>query len=327
MLRHIAIAASLTVVLLVDVVAPAFADSGGGGNQSGWGSVECDQNPSPGCQLGAGSGGAPPGAGAGTPGPGGPSSNNSGGDGGGASAPDPNPNPVQCSYVRSDFQPPPDSGGMVPAVASEQPLNAVAASGSPPQPGGAWYVYQCTGNGQRDAVYRAPIWMPTANPAGPPAPSPAELAAQARDQLRLPGPSIQLSPAGAQLVSLPSWLWLSTGSWGARSATAAVPGASVTASATPVSVSWSMGDGDTVTCTGPGTPYSAGVNPDSASPDCGYTYRQSSISQPGQVFTVTATVHWTVSWSGAGQAGAFPDLTTTATARVPVGESQALNTH
>lgn len=136
-----------------------------------------------------------------------------------------------------------------------------------------------------------------------------------------------MSPVGAQLVNLPSWLWLSQAGWGVRSATAAVPGVSVTVSATSVSVSWSMGDGGSVTCAGPGTPYAAGVNPDASSPDCGYTYQQSSSAQPGQVFTVAATVRWTVAWSGAGQGGTFPDLTTTATARVPVAESQALNTH
>jgi hypothetical protein len=42
---------------------------------------------------------------------------------------------------------------------------------------------------------------------------------------------------------------------------------------------------------------------------------------------VTATVHWSVTWAGAGQGGVFPDLTTTATVPVPVAESQALTTH
>ena len=41
---------------------------------------------------------------------------------------------------------------------------------------------------------------------------------------------------------------------------------------------------------------------------------------------MVATVHWTVTWSGAGQGGTFPDLTTTSTAAFEVAESQALNT-
>jgi hypothetical protein len=100
---------------------------------------------------------------------------------------------------------------------------------------------------------------------------------------------------------------------------------SVTARAQPGVVSWSMGDGRTVDCHGAGTPYASDGDPARGSPDCGYTYRRSSAGQPGQAFTVTATVHWTVSWSGAGRSGTFPGLTTTATIALPVAESQAVN--
>ncbi|MEV0675886.1 hypothetical protein AB0I60_05110 [Actinosynnema sp. NPDC050436] len=40
---------------------------------------------------------------------------------------------------------------------------------------------------------------------------------------------------------------------------------------------------------------------------------------------MTATVHWTVTWSGAGQGGTFPDMTTTGSAMFRVAESQVLN--
>lgn len=156
-----------------------------------------------------------------------------------------------------------------------------------------------------------------------PAPSPADLARVARSQLRLPSPGIAASPAGDQLVNLPTWLWLSEG-WRPVSATASVPGVSVTAVAKPDSVSWSMGDGGTVECAGPGTPYRAGVDPRSASPDCGYVYRRSSAAQPGQEYRVIATIRWTITWSGAGQSGAFPVLTTSTTTTYRVAESQAL---
>jgi hypothetical protein len=68
-----------------------------------------------------------------------------------------------------------------------------------------------------------------------------------------------------------------------------------------------------------------GVDPRAVSPDCGYIYRRSSASEPAQAFPVSATVHWSVSWSGAGESGTFPDLTTTSSARFRVAESQALN--
>jgi hypothetical protein len=208
-------------------------------------------------------------------------------------------------------------------------LNAAesTAPASPP-PGGAWYVYQCSGDGQRDAVFRDPVWIPDAAAAtGPAAPSPAALATQAENNLRLAAPLIHLSPTDQQLVNLPTWLWLDPQTWITQSASATVPGISVTATATPTSVSWSMGDGSAVTCTGPGTAYAPSANPTSGSPTCGYTYRRSSSGQPESVFAVTATVRWSVTWSGGGQGGTFADLATTTAAEVPVAESQALNTH
>jgi hypothetical protein len=291
----------------------------------GWGSVACSQDPSPGCTLGAGSTGTPT-----DPGSASPSSPTGDGNAGAGPASAQDTNPVQCTYVRSDFQaPPPTTGGVIPADAEAHPLNAADSTApASPTPGGAWYVYQCSGNGQRDAVFRDPIWIPdAAATVGPAAPSAAALATQAENNLRLAPPLIHFSPTGQQLVNLPTWLWLDPQTWTAQSATATVPGISVTATATPTFVTWSMGDGNIVTCTGPGTAYAPSANPSSRSPSCGYTYRRASSGQPDSTFTVTATVHWSVTWAGNGQGGTFADLATTTAAGVPVTESQALNTH
>jgi hypothetical protein len=43
------------------------------------------------------------------------------------------------------------------------------------------------------------------------------------------------------------------------------------------------------------------------------------------VFTVTATVDWSVSWSGGGQTGVLPGLTSMSAVVLRVTESQALN--
>ncbi len=86
-----------------------------------------------------------------------------------------------------------------------------------------------------------------------------------------------------------------------------------------------MGDGSTVACSGPGTPYQAATDPKASSPDCGHVYLRSSAREPGQAFAVSATVQWTVSWSGAGQSGTFPNLTTTSATTFRVAESHALN--
>jgi hypothetical protein len=340
-LRRIAVVTGLLVIGGVCGIVPALADDG-------YGSTMCDQMPAPVCDLGAGKGGSAPAPG-GHPGNGGPKLGHT--DSGGNRNSNPNPgdtlignsNLASCSYVKSDYQPP--AGGVV-AAAYTRPTNSAGttvqlaavmrstaravvliqpvAVRAPGQLGG-WYVWKCSGAGAVDALYRTPVWIPYGpQPGAAPVPAPADVAQMASKQLWLPTPSIAANPAGEQLVGLPTWMWLSSG-WGSVSATAAVPGVSVTAVAAPTSVSWSMGDGSTVTCAGAGTSFRAGGDPKAASPDCGHTYRSSSASRPGHAFPVAATVHWTVTWSGAGGGGTFPDMTTTGDAAFRVAESQALN--
>ncbi|MFF4506658.1 hypothetical protein [Streptomyces sp. NPDC001401] len=340
MLRSGIVAAGVAAAAVVVSVIPATAD--------GWGNADCNQNPYPGCKLGAGSGGrhgALPQRGGGSSGSGGTSSGGGNSGAGAREAPkhaNPDLNLADCSYKRSDYKPPPgvtqtayeggQDGGRaaVAAPAVYSPATpAVVVPAADPKPGesGAWYVYKCAAGGVRDAVYRPPIWIPDApqQGGGAPQPTPAQLAQVARNQLRLPSTQIQANPAGEQLVNLPTWLWLDRGEWGTVSATASVPGVSVTAVARPKSVVWTMGDGRSVTCGGPGTPHGASMSPKSPSPDCGYTYRTSSAGQPDSAYAVSATVHWTVTWAGAGQTGVFPDMTTTSNADFRVAESQALN--
>ncbi|MER5299691.1 hypothetical protein ABT039_09555 [Streptomyces lasiicapitis] len=231
-----------------------------------------------------------------------------------------------------------DGSRVVPAMATGEVAPGLASQVAEPKPGeeGAWYVYKCSSKGFRDAFYRPPVWIPDATQddgGGAPAPSPAQVAQQARSQLRLPAPQIRTNPPSEQLVNLPTWLWLARGAWRRVSAAASVPGVSVEAVARPSKVVWKLGDGSSLTCKGAGSPYAAGARgrsgasgPASSSPDCGHTYRSSSAGRSGNAYAVSATVHWTVSWSGAGDSGTFPGMTTTADARFRVAESQALNT-
>lgn len=188
-----------------------------------------------------------------------------------------------------------------------------------PGPGG-WYLQTCLGSTTGTQLGQL-VWVPGAAPVPP-----VVVARQAASQLALDSPRIESSPAPgtAQLVSLPTWLWVDAADWDTQSATASVPGVSVTATATPTTLTFSMGDGSTVVCHGPGTAFRAGGDPKAASPDCGHTYTHSSAGQPGGAFAVTATVTWAISWAGAGQAGTLPALTTQATASFTVAESQAL---
>jgi hypothetical protein len=149
---------------------------------------------------------------------------------------------------------------------------------------------------------------------------PEVLAQRAVDRLSLPRPVMNTSPDSKQLVMLPVWLAVTEASWEQQSASASVPGLTVTATATPVSASWSMGNGDTAECMVPGTPWTPAAGETEASPDCGYVYEQASEAD----LEVTVTVIWQVRWAGGGESGSVPDMTTTATTSWPVIESQSL---
>jgi hypothetical protein len=138
--------------------------------------------------------------------------------------------------------------------------------------------------------------------------------------LDLPTPTIATSPATDLLVGLDTWLWVDT-AWAGTGATAQVGATAATVTATPVRVHWDLGDGTTLTCDGPGTPYRAGTTP-----TCAHTYRyRSTVDDPHGTYTVTATVDWQAAYSttlgGAGDLGA---LTTTATTTVRVLEAQSV---
>ena len=157
---------------------------------------------------------------------------------------------------------------------------------------------------------------------GAPIIDPRILAQQAVDSLQLPRPRIAASPEAAQLVRLPVWLWLEGASWETQSASASVPGLTVTATAVPVEATWKMGDGATVDCSGPGTVWEKGMDAEAASPDCGHTYTQPSAEE----LKARVTVTWEVTWSGGGESGSVPAMVTTASVSWPVVESHALVT-
>lgn len=195
---------------------------------------------------------------------------------------------------------------------------------------GSYTMYQshrdCFLHGQ--LVSSQPIYF-TVEPDAPPT---AHLAQQAYGILVPPRPMVQMSPATGipQLTGLPTWLFLKPGSWASASGSASAGGVTVTATAVPQAVTWSIGDGGSVTCRGPGTPYPAQADSASAaagpSPDCGYTYRRTSAGMPGGVFDVTATISWRVDWHGGGNSGSFPDLRSSAHVPVRVGDVSALVT-
>jgi hypothetical protein len=190
---------------------------------------------------------------------------------------------------------------------------------------GGWFFRPCqAGSG--------PVWLPI----GPtrsvqhPVIDLAVLAQQAYRILPIPSPRLATNPPASrlQLVHVPTWLWVDQTTWGTRTATVSVPGESVTATAIPTNVTWSMGDGRTVVCDGPSTPYDPHLSPTAQYSACTYTYERGSAGMSGDRYKVSATVTWLVSWTATGIAssgGQLPPLQRTSLITLAVGEAEALN--
>ncbi|NIL43744.1 hypothetical protein HCB17_23465 [Salinispora arenicola] len=299
-LARVAVAVLVAGAVLLVAPTPVYADP--------FGDTRCDKNPgAPGCEVTAGNTGTTGGSNAGKGG---------GGRGGDGKCRNPSGEEILCqrdgAWAGAD--------GCYYRPIDPSPSTVQALGGQPAGEGG-WYQRTCYGaDGAATTGLGGPVWI-----AGvPPVVSPEVLARQARARLTLPKVEIAMNPPGDQLVNLPVWLALDRASWRAQSATASVPGVSVTATARPVRVSWSMGDGTTRVCDGPGTVWRPGTDPAKASPDCGHVYRRSSAGTPGGTYTVTATVTWEVVWAGAGQSGTVPGLTTSGQVQTRVQESQAV---
>lgn len=156
---------------------------------------------------------------------------------------------------------------------------------------------------------------------------PEQLARQAVDRMLLTGPDIA-SPraAGRYVVGMPMWLWIrpSPTTYGPNTASASLAGVTVTATAKVTQINWRMGDGESVTCNGPGTPYEDSYGKQD-SPTCGHTYSSTSADQRIGKYTVSATATWTVNWqvNGAGETGQFNEIRQSQV-QMAVGEVQVV---
>lgn len=187
---------------------------------------------------------------------------------------------------------------------------------------GEWVFPTCAGPGAVDPM--PAIWVSDAQPvAATVAVDPVMVGQQALEQLALGSPTIEMAPpsTSAQLVRVATWLWINPVAWQTLTATASAGTVMATATATPTKVVWDMGDGHSLTCDGPGTPYSP--SDAGATSDCSYTW-----PAPGS-YTVTATLYWSVSWTAVGAAGGGDlglQAGPPAEVQVRVTESQAINT-
>jgi hypothetical protein len=147
----------------------------------------------------------------------------------------------------------------------------------------------------------------------------------ARIQLQRVGIGITPEPGRTGVLGLPTYLWVNNPgprTLGPISDSATEGGVTVTLTARVSKVVWNLGDGTTITCNGPGTPYrdEFGAQP---SPTCGHTYQHPSTELPGGVYRVTATAIWDVGWTGGGQSGQIPFEVSSQTS-IRIGEVQAL---
>ncbi|MGW7243881.1 ATP/GTP-binding protein [Streptomyces sp. NPDC054804] len=189
------------------------------------------------------------------------------------------------------------------------------------EPGnGAVYEQRCTRDGGNLTIVQM-VWL--ANPPEQDAVDPAVLAQRAVDTMTLLGPDIA-SPraAGTYTVGVPMWMWVnqSATTYGPNTASASAGGVTVTATAKVSKIVWSMGDGSTVTCKDPGTPYTSSEGM-ARSPTCGHVYSKTSAANG--TFPVTATSTWTINWQGGGQAGQLAEVRQT-NVQVAVGEVQVV---
>lgn len=151
--------------------------------------------------------------------------------------------------------------------------------------------------------------------------SPEELAARARSQLPLVYPEPRTSPAIAlhQVPGIDTWMWVDDALWQPISATASIPGLSISATATPETMTWDMGDSTVVTCDGPGTPFDEGLPEAVQSTDCSHVY------QSRGEYTATATITWSITWTASdGDGGQLADASRSTQFAMHVVERQAV---
>jgi len=199
---------------------------------------------------------------------------------------------------------------------------------------GAWYSVTCVDVAAGIQVTQT-VWVVGSQPVVSPPVDPRAVALQAANAIRLPAPVLHLDPSGSTVVDLATWLWVDPSIWHAYEVTASVGTVSATAVARPVAVRWTTGDGDRVTCTGPGAAYRTDLPAVWQSTTCSHVYLHTSAGRPSLdgnpdhgTFVVSASIQWAVSWSSTGVVGggALPTLVTTTATLLRVAQVESVNT-
>lgn len=201
---------------------------------------------------------------------------------------------------------------------------------------GAWYDCRHTaltgaicadrGEGLEVGCFTTNHWL-TTPPPGVNRYSPWQAAAilVSRFQLRAIDVGAAPDPAAGQeaVIGVPVWLWVENPTdqtWGPYVLSDTLGGVAVSATAQVQSVTWTLGDGNTVQC-GLGTEYSSSYGI-SSSPTCGHTYQQ---VPDGGSYDITARTVWTINWQADGVTGSTQVNTASAPTTLPVIQFQSVN--
>jgi hypothetical protein len=203
------------------------------------------------------------------------------------------------------------------------PAGPQAAGTATAQPGCGLQLSYCTAAGINAGA--VPVGSPGST--APPPDSPAALALRAWQALYLPLPDIMTAPPRGSdgWVGIAEFFWEAPDQWTTLTASAQAGNEWAQVQAAPAQLTITPGQDLTmVTCNGPGIPYQQTAGP--ADPRaCSYLYQASSLHQPKDVYTITATVTWTGTWNGAdGTGGILPPVIRTTTFPLRVAEAQAL---
>jgi hypothetical protein len=163
--------------------------------------------------------------------------------------------------------------------------------------------------------------------------SPLQEAKSAESTIVLPAPTIETNPNGTTVVNLPTWFWIDPDIWHVWTATASVGTLSATAIATPLLVTYDLGNGSRLTCDGPGVRYDLAQSVATQDSSCAYVYPRTSVAGESSVndqgnpyYVITATVTWRVDWvSNGSNGGTLPSLTTSSSTDLRVQQIQAVD--
>lgn len=178
---------------------------------------------------------------------------------------------------------------------------------------GAYYLVECS-DGYRDVIWIRGSLGPRITP--------EQLAQQAYALIPIRPPKVLTAPprGDAGLVGLAQWFYLAKSEWVAKSKRLRVGAVWAEATATPSKMTVMTGDGETITCDGPGTAYDRAKRADQQRSTCSYRY-----PHPARAYQVTVRVTWSGSWRGSGgTGGVLSPITRSVTFSVRIAEAQAL---